>query len=127
MGKIMNIYVNIFPIRTKGKHLDRLFEVVIQFSLIHDREYLYCNTIFDMDWVWNSFGKRLVMLAGIFPEWKIYKYRLFFQMCYCFMFFCRQGLKAKKRVTKLVFVVIIVFIGKFYKLHYTIQSNSYRW
>jgi hypothetical protein len=66
-----------------------------------------------MDWDWNSFRKRFVMLAGIFPEWKIYKYRLFFQMCYCFMFFCRQGLKAKKRVTKLVFVVIIVFIGKF--------------
>ncbi len=60
-------------------------------------------------------------LQSIFPEWKIYKYRLFFQMCYCFMFFCRQGLKAKKRVTKLVFVVIIVFIGKF---NYTIYTNS---
>jgi hypothetical protein len=63
IGKIMNIYVNIFPIRTKCKHLDRLFEAVLQFSLIHDREYLYCNTIFDMDWVWDSFKNCIVMLA----------------------------------------------------------------
>jgi hypothetical protein len=66
IGKIMNI-LNIFPIWTKGKHLDRLFEVVLHFSLIHDREYLYCNTIFDMDWVWDSFRNCIVMPGLYLP------------------------------------------------------------
>jgi len=44
-----------------------------------------------------------------------------FFKCVIALFFCRQGLKAKKRVTKLVFVVIIVFIGKF---NYSIYTNS---